>query len=90
MLAIETSHDSRPGHGTTPPPAPGTSREASGTSSYLNVFIDFDEGVRDLFPVTADGLRPVRVFAHALGDPDRMRTRFRRVHENVLYELPLV
>ena len=58
--------------------------------SYLNVFIEFDEGVRDLFPVTADGLRPVRVFAHALGDPEQMRKRFRRVHENVLYELPLV
>jgi GNAT superfamily N-acetyltransferase len=58
--------------------------------SYLNVYIDFDEGVRDLFSVTADGLRPVRVFAHALGDPERMRERFRRVYENVLYELPLV
>jgi len=58
--------------------------------SYLNVFIEFDEGVRDLFPVTADGLRPVRAFAHALGDPEQMRKRFRRVHENVLYELSLV
>jgi len=55
--------------------------------SYLNVYIDIDEGLRDLFPITADGLRPIRVFAHSVGNPNAMRARFRRVHENVLYEL---
>jgi hypothetical protein len=46
-----------------------------------------DEGLRHLFPVT-DGLRPVKLFAHYVGDdPETIRTRFRRVHEDVLYEL---
>lgn len=58
--------------------------------SYLNVFVDLDEGLRDLFPVTPDGLRPVSVYAHALGNNERLRVRFRRVHESMLYELALV
>jgi ribosomal protein S18 acetylase RimI-like enzyme len=54
---------------------------------YLHVYIELDEGLRDLFPVTADGIRPVKVFAHYLGDDERgMRERFARVHEDVLYE----
>jgi ribosomal protein S18 acetylase RimI-like enzyme len=55
--------------------------------SYLHVYIELDEGLRDLFPVTSDGIRPVKVFAHYLGDDERaMRERFARVHEDVLYE----
>jgi ribosomal protein S18 acetylase RimI-like enzyme len=55
---------------------------------YLHVYVELDEGLRDLFPVTADGIRPVTVFAHYLGeDSGAMRARFRRVHEDVLYEL---
>jgi N-acetylglutamate synthase-like GNAT family acetyltransferase len=54
--------------------------------SYTQAYIELDEDLRDLFPVTADGLRPVRVFAHSVGNPDAMRARFRRVHETVLYE----
>ena len=56
--------------------------------SYTHVYVDLDERVRDLFPA-ADGIRPIRVFAHALADPAQLRTRFRRVHEAVLYELRL-
>ena len=55
--------------------------------SYLNVYVEIDDGLRDLFPVTDDGIRPVRMFAHYVGDDrDAMRERFGRVHENVLYE----
>ena len=54
---------------------------------YLHVYI-VDEGLRDLFPITDDGIRPVRMFAHYVGDDrDAIRERFRRVHEDVLYEL---
>ena len=60
-------------------------------SSYLHVYVELDEGLRDAFPVTDDGLRPVRLFAHYVGDrPDDMRRRFARVHDNVLYERRLV
>ena len=56
--------------------------------SYLNVYVEMGEGLRDLFPVTDDGIRPVKMFAHYVGDDrDAMRERFARVHENVLYEL---
>lgn len=55
-------------------------------SSYLNVYIEVDEGLRELFPI-ADGIRPVRMFAHYLEDDrEAVRGRFARVHENVLYE----
>lgn len=54
---------------------------------YLHVYIDLDEGLRDLFPVTADRIRPVKLFAHYVGDDrEAMRRRFARVHEDVLYE----
>jgi hypothetical protein len=40
-----------------------------------------------MFPISADGLRPVRMFAHYVGDErDDVRRRFARVHEDVLYE----
>jgi GNAT superfamily N-acetyltransferase len=58
--------------------------------SYLHVYVELDEGLRDLFPITADHLRPVKVFAHYMGhDRDGMRNRFSRVHDDVLYELHL-
>jgi len=56
--------------------------------SYLHVYVDLDEGLRDLFPAADDGLQPVRVFAHYTGEQrDEMRQRFSRVHDDVLYEL---
>ena len=55
-------------------------------SSYLHVYVELDEGLRDLFPI-ADGIRPVKLFAHYLGDDrDAVRARFARVHNCVLYE----
>ena len=54
--------------------------------SYLNVYVELDEGLRELFPI-ADGIRPVRMFAHYVEDDrESIRRRFARVHENVLYE----
>jgi ribosomal protein S18 acetylase RimI-like enzyme len=56
--------------------------------SYLHVYIELDEGLREAFPVTPDGLRPVTVFAHYLGDDrEAVRQRFARVHDDALYEL---
>ena len=54
--------------------------------AYLHVYVEYDEGLRELFPV-ADGIRPVKLFAHYVGeDRDAVRRRFRRVHDCVLYE----
>jgi ribosomal protein S18 acetylase RimI-like enzyme len=54
--------------------------------SYLHVFVEHSEGLRDLFPI-ADELRPVKLFAHYTGDdPDAVKRRFARVHDCVLYE----
>lgn len=54
--------------------------------SYLHVYVELDEGLRDLFPIT-DGLRPVTVFAHYTGDDrDDIKKRFARAHDCVLYE----
>lgn len=54
--------------------------------SYLHVYVERDEGLRDLFPVT-DGLRPVKLFAHYVGDDrDAVKQRFARVHDCVLFE----
>jgi ribosomal protein S18 acetylase RimI-like enzyme len=58
---------------------------------YLHVYVEMEDGLRDLFPTTTDGLRPVKVFAHYVGeDRDRVRQRFARVHDDVLYELRFV
>ncbi|MGH3077085.1 MAG: GNAT family N-acetyltransferase [Gaiellaceae bacterium] len=55
--------------------------------SYLHVYVELEEGLRSMFPISADGLRPVRMFAHYVGDGrDDVRRRFARVHEDVLYE----
>ena len=79
---------SKRGRATTSRRGRGTRHVASSSSPrYLHVYVELDEGLRSLFPVTADGLRPVRVFAHYVGDErDDVRRRFARVHENVLYE----
>ena len=63
--------------------------EANGferVESYLHVYIERDEGLRDV--VFEDGqLRLVKAFAHYTGDqPELIRQRFRRVHDDVLYE----
>jgi ribosomal protein S18 acetylase RimI-like enzyme len=55
-------------------------------SSYLHVYVELDDGLRDLFPIT-DNLRPVKLFAHFIGEGgDEVRRRFARVHDCVLYE----
>jgi GNAT superfamily N-acetyltransferase len=54
--------------------------------SYLHVFIELDEGLRQLFPITEE-LRPVKLFAHYVGDDrEAVRRRFRRAHDCVLFE----
>lgn len=74
---------------------PGTrawyrSRGFEPVHSYLHVYVELHEGLRDRFPIGEDGLRPVKLFAHYVGDDrDSMRERFSRVHEDVLYELRL-
>ena len=55
--------------------------------SYLHVYVELHEGLRELFPIT-EGLRPVKLFAHYTSDGrDEVRQRFDRVHDCVLYEL---
>ncbi len=55
--------------------------------SYLHVYVELDDGLRELFPIT-NGIRPVKLFAHYVGDQrDALRRRFARVHDCVLYEL---
>jgi ribosomal protein S18 acetylase RimI-like enzyme len=62
------------------------SRGFEQVDSYLHVYVELGEGVRELFPIT-DGLRPVKLFAHYTGDrPQEIRERFARVHDCVLYE----
>lgn len=64
------------------------SRGFAPVDSYLHVYVELDEGLRDLLPVGDDGLRPVKLFAHYTGDDrEAMRERFARVHDGVLYEL---
>jgi GNAT superfamily N-acetyltransferase len=54
--------------------------------SYLHVYVERGEGLRDLFPV-ADGIRPIKLFAHYVGENrDEVKARFARVHDCVLYE----
>lgn len=61
-------------------------RGFEGIDSYLHVYIALGEGLRELFPI-ADGIRPVKLFAHYVGDDrDGIRRRFGRVHDCVLYE----
>jgi ribosomal protein S18 acetylase RimI-like enzyme len=54
--------------------------------SYLHVYVELQDGLRDLFPIT-EGLRPVKLFAHYVGDEqEEIRRRFARVHDCVLFE----
>jgi ribosomal protein S18 acetylase RimI-like enzyme len=54
--------------------------------SYLHVYVELSEGLRDLFPIS-EGLRPVKLFAHYTGERrDEVKRRFARVHDCVLYE----
>ncbi len=56
-------------------------------TSYLHVYLERDEGLREL-DVEGGGLKLVKAFAHYTGDqPDEIRQRFRRVHDCVLFEL---
>jgi ribosomal protein S18 acetylase RimI-like enzyme len=53
---------------------------------YLHVYAEHDEGLRELDGSLGE-LRLVRAFAHYTGDePEEIRTRYRRVHDAVLYE----
>jgi ribosomal protein S18 acetylase RimI-like enzyme len=62
------------------------SRRFTRVDSYLHVYVELSEGLRDLFPI-AEGLRPVKLFAHYTGeDRDAVKRRFARVHDCVLYE----
>ena len=81
------SFASRRGRETTSTSSGGTSRHGfERIDSYLQVYVELEDGLRDLFPI-ADGIRPVRLFAHYLGDDrDAVRRRFARVHDCVLYE----
>lgn len=54
--------------------------------SYLHVYIERDEGLRELDAEGGD-LKLVKAFAHYTGDrPDEIRRRYRRVHDCVLFE----
>lgn len=54
--------------------------------SYLHVYMQPDEA-REEVALRTEGLRPVLAFAHYTGDDrDEMRRRFKRVHDDVLFE----
>jgi ribosomal protein S18 acetylase RimI-like enzyme len=62
------------------------SRGFARVDSYLHVYVELSEGLRDLFPIS-EGLRPVKLFAHYTGERrDEVKRRFARVHDCVLYE----
>jgi ribosomal protein S18 acetylase RimI-like enzyme len=54
--------------------------------SYLHVYMQPEEA-REEVTLRTDALRPVLAFAHYTGDDsDGIRARFRRVHDDVLFE----
>jgi ribosomal protein S18 acetylase RimI-like enzyme len=54
--------------------------------SYLHVYMHRDE-VRGEVTLRTEGLRPVLAFAHHTGDDrDELRRRFKRTHDDVLFE----
>jgi ribosomal protein S18 acetylase RimI-like enzyme len=58
--------------------------------SYLHVYMQPDEA-RDEVTLRSEGLKPVLVFGHYTGDdPEAVRRRFRRVHDDILFERPLL
>ena len=59
--------------------------------SYLHVYLQHDE-LRDEVTTRTEGLKPVLAFAQYSGDPevqDELRRRFRRTHDDVLFERAL-
>jgi ribosomal protein S18 acetylase RimI-like enzyme len=53
---------------------------------YLHVYLERDEGLGNMV-VDGEELRLVKAFAHYTGDrPDEIKRRFRRTHDDVLYE----
>ena len=53
---------------------------------YLHVYVERNEGLRELDGALGE-LRLVKAFAHYNGDrPEEIRARYRRVHDDVLYE----
>jgi ribosomal protein S18 acetylase RimI-like enzyme len=53
---------------------------------YLHVYLERDEGLKELDGALGD-LRLVKAFAHYTGDrPEEIRSQYRRVHDDVLYE----
>lgn len=58
--------------------------------SYLHVFIDGGKELKGAVRSEIPGLMPVLAFAHYIGeDQAGIRAKFERVHECVLYELPI-
>jgi hypothetical protein len=58
--------------------------------SYLHVYMQPDEA-REEVSLRSEGLKPVLAFAHYAGDdPEAVRRRFRRVHDDILFERPLL
>jgi hypothetical protein len=56
---------------------------------YLHVYIERNEGLKELDGALGE-LRLVKAFAHYTGErPDEIRARYRRVHDDVLYEKQL-
>ena len=56
---------------------------------YLHVYLERDEGLKELDGAIGE-LRLVKAFAHYTGDrPEEIRSRYRRVHDDVLYEKQL-
>jgi GNAT superfamily N-acetyltransferase len=54
--------------------------------SYLHVYIQPDEA-REEVTLRSEGLKPVLAFAHYSGnDREQVRRRFKRVHDDVLFE----
>jgi ribosomal protein S18 acetylase RimI-like enzyme len=54
--------------------------------SYLHVYLQPDEA-REEVTLRTEGLRPVLAFAHYTGaERDEVRRRFRRVHDDILFE----
>lgn len=54
--------------------------------SYLHVYLQPDEA-RDEVTMRTEGLRPVLAFAHYTGpEPEQLRARFARTHDDVLFE----
>jgi GNAT superfamily N-acetyltransferase len=54
--------------------------------SYLHVYVQPDEA-RDEVTLRTEGLRPVLAFAHYTADDrDEVRRRFKRVHDDILFE----